>query len=99
MAKTSWSGKYGEAVAVAAEKRRKSDRYKFFCQANPKAKGCKPKDKDSRNVVTNAKGEGTDKGGGSRKKIGTHGDLIPYASAENEGPAPKKVSNAVWKKG
>lgn len=68
-------------------------RMKLHCAAGniPKNK-CDKKTMDKR-VVTNARGEGTDKGGGTRKKLGAGGELIPYGTAENDGqPKPKRVA-------
>ena len=67
----------GEAVAAAAEKRQKSDRYKYHCQANPKSKGCSPKTMDKRV----AKGEGADAGGKARKQI-LGGELHRYNTSD-----------------
>lgn len=68
-------------------------RMKLHCQANPGSKKCKPKDKSGSKVVTTRGEGGPPKGGGTRKKLGAGGELIPYGTAENDGqPRPKRVA-------
>ena len=68
-------------------------RMKLHCQANPSAKKCKPKDKSGSKVVTTRGDGGPTKGGGTRKKLGAGGELIPYGTTENDGQSkPKRVA-------
>ena len=85
-----------EALAAAAEKRQKSDRFKSHCMAgNIPKEECASKTLDKR-VVTNARGDGAKpKGGKTRKQI-LGGELRRYNTEENDGKAKRATRVASY---